>query len=187
MQRSGQEPEEPSGVGATRFVVIGTVARAHGVRGELLITPHTDDPGRFARLREAYLQLQDGRRSCVTVVGARVSNKGVLLRLAEVGDRTAAEALVGADIVISRQQCLPLPSDSYYIFDLLGMAVRTTAGRLLGTLEEVVEFPANDVWVVRDAGREYLIPAIKEVIKKVDCEQRVIIIEPIAGLIDEEP
>jgi 16S rRNA processing protein RimM len=55
------------------------------------------------------------------------------------------------------------------------------------TLQEVVDFPANDVWVVRDGQREYLLPAVKEVIKQVDRQQRVIVIEPIAGLVDEEP
>jgi len=169
------------------LVVIGTVRRAHGVRGELLVTPHTDDPSRFALLREVRLLLPDGQRRDVNVTGARVSNKGVLLRVAEIADRTAAEQIVGADIVISREQCLPLPPDSYYIFELVGMAVRTTDGRLLGTLQEVVDFPANDVWVVRDGQREYLLPAVKEVIKQVDRQQRVIVIEPIAGLVDEEP
>lgn len=169
------------------LVLIGTVRRAHGVRGELLVTPHTDDPARFGLLREVYVALADGERRRVSVVGARVSSKGVLLRLSEVVDRDAAEALVGAELLIPREQCLPLPPDSYYEFELWGMEVRTTAGRVLGTLQEVVDFPANDVWVVRDQEREYLLPAVKEVIKMVDREERVIIIEPIAGLVDEEP
>ncbi len=184
MQRGEQGSWEGDQAG---LVVIGTVRRAHGVHGELLVTPQTDDPSRFALLHEVHLQFQDGRRLLVHVTGARVSAKGVLLRVQEIADRTRAEQLVGADIVISRDQCLPLPADSYYIFELVGMTVQTTAGRLLGTLEEVVGFPANDVWVVRNGAREYLLPAVKGVIKKVDRQQRVIVIEPIAGLVDEEP
>ncbi|MDZ7271613.1 MAG: ribosome maturation factor RimM [candidate division KSB1 bacterium] len=174
--------------GSTRdLVLIGTVRRAHGVRGELLVTPHTDDPARFGLLRELYVAVADEGHRRVGVVGARVSNKGVLLRLSEVTDRDTAEALVGAELLIPREQCLPLPPDSYYEFELWGMEVRTTAGRVLGTLHEVVDFPANDVWVVRDQEHEYLLPAVKEVIKMVDREERVIIIEPIPGLVDEEP
>ncbi len=172
----------------TRLVLIGTVRRAHGVRGELLVTPHTDDPARFGLLREVHLVLAHGEQRSARVLGARVSNKGVLLRLDEVSDRDAAQSLAGAEVFIPREQCLPLPPDSYYEFELWGMEVRTTGGRVLGTLQEVVNFPANDVWVVRDRqGHEYLLPAIKEVIKQVDRQERVITIEPMAGLVEEEP
>lgn len=184
MRRGEQGPGEGEQVG---LVVIGTVRRAHGVHGELLVSPQTDDPSRFTFLDEVQLQFQDGRRLRVHVTGARVSAKKVLLRVAEIADRTAAEQVAGADVVISRDQCLPLPADSYYIFELVGMMVQTTGGRLLGRLEEVVDMPANDVWVVRDGAHEYLLPAVKEVIRKVDRQQRVIVIEPIAGLVDEEP
>ena len=100
--------------------------------------------------------------------------------------RVAAERLTGAYINIEREECQELPENTYYAFELVGLEVITTDGRRLGVLEEVLEYPANDVYVVMDGPKEYLIPAVAEIIKKVDIKNRVMKIEPMEGLLEEE-
>ena len=75
------------------------------------------------------------------------------------------------------------PDDEYYIFDLIGLKVKTADNPCLGEVTDVLTLPANDVYVVRDGSKEYLIPAIKDVIKKIDLDQEYILIEPIDGLL----
>ena len=88
-------------------------------------------------------------------------------------------------MMIHRDECLELSEDTYYIFELIGLEVITTEGESIGFIEDVYDLPANDVYVVKEKAREILIPAVKEIVKKVDIEKREIVIEPIEGLLEE--
>lgn len=97
----------------------------------------------------------------------------------------AAETLRGADIEIDEHDLPPLPDGEYYVHDLLGMQVVTTAGEIVGELEEVLRTGANDVYLVRRAdGRQALIPAIPDVVQRVDLAARRMEIEAIPGLLE---
>jgi 16S rRNA processing protein RimM len=77
-----------------------------------------------------------------------------------------------------------LPADEYFIFDLVGLNVFTTANQLLGKIKDVLSHSANDIYVVQGESKEYLIPAIKSVVLKIDLEKEIVLIEPIEGLLD---
>ena len=168
------------------WVVIGVVTAPHGVGGEIRVLPTTDFPERFGRLRECRLASGD-QVITYKVRSVRPHRRFYLIRLAGVDDREAAQDLRNARLVIRRNEVMPLPEGHYYVFDLEGISVYTTLGEDVGALAEVVTGPANDIYVIRRAGRpDALIPAVRQVIKEVDVRNRRMVIDPIPGLLDEE-
>jgi 16S rRNA processing protein RimM len=165
------------------FVVIGLLRRAHGVKGELSVQPVSNVPERFNGLG-AVLVRQNGSVREVAVEAVRTKGKSVLVKLEGVDDRTSAEMLAGAELGVRRRDVWPVPEGTYYVFDLVGCRVMGGAGREIGVIEEVWTLPANDVFVVRLGSKEILIPAVKTVVKQVDLEARVVLIEEMEGLLD---
>lgn len=155
------EPDRP--------VVVGRITRAHGVRGWVRVQSWTAPPDNLRAYRPWLLREGDGWTS-LAVEEVDRQPKGLIARLAGIGDRDAAEALAGREIAVPRR-CLPAEEDDeYYWFDLIGLAVRTPDGRELGRVERLLETGANDVLVVRGEGRERLVPFIEAVVREVDLE-----------------
>jgi 16S rRNA processing protein RimM len=144
-------------------VRIGYIRRAVGLAGEVEVEPLTDDPGRF----RSGLSVQAGstRRQVEAVRGGA---KTLVLKLAGVDDRGSAEGLRGQYLEIETSEAKPLPEGSYYHWQLVGLDVVDVGGRSLGRLADVLEYPANDVYVVSNGGAEILVPAIAEVIRRID-------------------
>lgn len=168
--------------GESDFVVIGLLRRAHGVKGEISVQPVSDLTERFEAL-ERVLVRQDGEIAEMAVEGVRAKGGSVLLKLEGIGDRTAAQALAGAEIGVRKKDVYPVPEGTYYVFDLIGCRVVGQEGREIGLIDDVLKMPANDVFVVKDGTREVLIPVVKSVVKKIDLERKVIEIEEIEGLL----
>lgn len=166
------------------MIAIGRITRAQGLWGELNIEPLTNHPERFSLLEQVTIEKSDGTAQMAKIDRVRVVKRRVILKFSTVTNRTEAEALRGALITIPRHQCLQLEDGSYYIFELIGLRVVTTTGVAVGELIQVMDMPANDVYVVRAETREYLIPAISDVIKNVDLDAGLMIIDPIEGLLD---
>ena len=162
-------------------VLIGVVAGAHGLAGEVRVVPASDFPERFARLATVFLE-QASRGQLMTVSESRLhSGKGqVILKLAGIEDRNAAAALRGAQLLVPMSQALPLAEGQYYEFQVVGLEVVTTSGESLGPITEVLRTGANDVYVTERA----LIPAIDSVVKQIDLQQGRMVIEPPSGLLD---
>ena len=165
------------------FVSIGIIIRAHGVRGELVIAPITDEFQQFEELKKISVKALSGERQFFTIDRARVRADRVILKLEEINDRDQATQLKGLSVDKHISECPELPPGEYYIFDLIGLKVKTTTGILLGEVVNVLTLPANDVYVIHDGTTEYLIPAIKDVIKKIDLKEEYILIEPLDGLL----
>ena len=162
-------------------VAVGRITRAHGLSGEVAVLVLSDVPDRFAP--GAVVQLEDGRT--LTVSASRPHKDRMLVTFREVADRTAAEALQRAILVVPESSSPPLPEGSWWDHQLKGCSVRTEDGRALGELREVIHTAANDVWSVVDAeGVETLIPVLREVIVDVDVGAKRIVVRTVAGLID---
>ena len=108
----------------------------------------------------------------------------MILRFAEVADRTAAENLVGWELQVPAGEIPELPAGEYYTFELEGLEVVTESGDRLGVLEEVLDLPAHDVYLVREGEREILLPATEEVVKEIDLDQRRMVVHLIEGLVE---
>ncbi len=167
------------------WVTIGQIVALFGIRGEVKVLPQTDIPDRFSQLREVYLG-PDHQRFRITKASVYKANM-VLLGLAGIESANAAEPLIGQAITIPLAQIPALPSDQYYIHDLIGLRVESLTGQHLGVIADILATGANDVYLVREAGsgRDVMVPAVKEMVKHVDIPAGVIIIDPIPGLFDD--
>jgi 16S rRNA processing protein RimM len=183
-RRQNQEPTS-SQAASEEWVTIGRIVALFGVRGEVKVLPQTDIPNRFTQLREVYLGPQHQR--CRITKAGPYKESMVLLQLAGIDSANAAEPFIGQEITIPLAQIPALPSDQYYIHDLIGLRVETPNGQTLGIIADILATGANDVYVVREigSGREVLVPAVKEMVKRVDISGGVIIIDPIPGLFDD--
>ncbi len=168
-------------------VAIGIILRPHGLRGWVKVRPLTDDPNRYFDLVKVSLHHKDRRIGEFRLERVEISKpQNLLVKFREVDSIDEAEALRGAEIRIPRSECLPTTADQFYHFDLIGLPVQTSEGRMLGTVSEILEHPGNDIWVVRDDEyNEILLPAIASVIKEVNLEEKRIIINPLPGLLND--
>ncbi len=167
------------------WVTIGRIVALFGVRGDIKVLPETDLPNRFETLREVYVGPEHQRRLVTKACPYRESM--ILLRLAGIDSANAAAALIGQPITIPLAQLPALPADQYYIHDLIGLRVESSTGQKLGIIADILPTGANDVYVVREAGsgRDVLVPAVKEMIKRVDIAAGLMVIDPLPGLFDD--
>lgn len=176
------------------YLLLGEVLRPHGIRGELRIRLLTDYPERIAQLETVYLADSPEPTKVVPyhVQGMRRNADYGLLKLREIPDRTQAERLRGLYVLIDIAHAIPLEADEFYLYQLIGLRVETNTGEALGTLVEVLETGANDVYIV-DSPRygEILIPVTGETIVKTDVQAGVMIVSLPEGLLpasgDETP
>jgi len=167
----------------SEFISIGIVSKIHGIKGELSITPLTDEPEQFNTLKFLYLILARERK-LFKVESIRSVRKKIFLKLSGIDDRTSAEALKGAVVETTISELRPLDENEYFIHDLIGLAVKTVTGDYIGVLKDVICLSANDVYLIEDGNKEILIPAIRQVITKVDLTRNEMIIDPIDGLLE---
>jgi 16S rRNA processing protein RimM len=167
------------------LVVIGEVTRPHGLRGELRVVPHTDRPERFEGLAECLLwDPASDARSRHRIAGVRRQGEAVLLSLAGCDSPEGATALVGRLVALPRSQALPPPPGHVYPWQLVGCRVVTEDGAVVGEVSGIEPSPAHDLWVVRGAAREHLIPAVPEIVQEVDVDARRVVIRPPEGLLE---
>jgi 16S rRNA processing protein RimM len=133
----------------------------------------TDFPDGLARKGELWLwDERRGKRPC-RVTEIRTQQQKVVASIEGVDTMTAAEELRGALLMVDRDHLEPLPEDTFYRHDILGLAVEDETGRRLGRVEDIWETGANDVWVVRGEGGEILVPAVRTHVVGVDLAGRV--------------
>ncbi len=148
---------------------VGVITEPHGVHGEVKLYPTTDDFTHLKKVKVYYLPGAEGMEE-FHPVGMKQQNDRLILRFAELTDRDAAEKLRKKELFVDRAQAVPLGKDEYYISDLIGLAVYENDEKI-GTVEDVLETGANDVYQIRrEDGRELLLPAIKQCVLSVDVE-----------------
>lgn len=164
------------------FILLGTVLKPHGIRGELKVRPCTETPDNFCRYRRVYLAAKDGQPKVEYAnVQARVNGNSVILRLHECTDRDQAEQFVGQHIWLASSDLPPAGSGEFYLHSLIGKQVRTTAGQRLGTVRGLLS-SAQDVLVIGDGDHEYLVPAVREFIAALEETEIVLDLPP--GLLE---
>ncbi len=166
------------------YVAVGIVERARGLRGQVKVKPLTDEPARFERLREVRVELVSGEARRLHIRAVTILGASVYLRFDEIDNKDEADGLAGAYINIRYDEILPVENNTFYHFEVIGFEVVTSKGEFVGTVQKVMDLPANDVLMILGKGREYLVPVVKDVIKKVDRNNAQIVIEPIEGLLD---
>lgn len=154
------------------------MSRAHGIGGEVSVQKLSEVEDRFAP--GSQMRLEDG--STLTVEKTRPHKQLLLVKFEEVPDRNAAEALRGEVLLVPVDEAPDPPADAFWIHQVVGLEVVTEEGRSLGRIVEVEGNPANDLWVT-DSGA--LIPAIREVVARVDLDARQVTIRELPGLLED--
>ena len=169
-------------------LVVGRVAKAHGITGELVVDVRTDDPDeRFAPGNRLRLKPARGDGGQVVVIeSARPHSGRLLVRLPGVSDRNGADALRGHLFVVDSAELPPIDDpDEFYDHQLEGLAVRTVDGQDLGSVTEVLHTAAGELLSVRASdGREVLVPFVSAIVTSVSLADRLVEIDPPEGLLD---
>lgn len=162
---------------------VGVITTTHGVRGEVKVFPTTDDAQRFLEL--SYVLLDTGKELMrLEIAGVKFFKNLAILKFKGIDNINDIEKYKGRDLWIPREEAQELAEDEYYIADLIGMKVQTEDGSVLGTLKDVMETGANDVYIVeKTEGGELLLPAIHECILDVDVENSVMTVHLMKGLV----
>ena len=162
---------------------VGQIVNTFGIKGEVKVTPFTDDINRFDDLEKVYVKTRKEDK-LYKVENVRYHKNMVLLKLEGIENPEQGELLKNAYLEIDREEAIPLEEGQYFIVDLIGLDVYTDEGKLLGKVDDIYNTGANDIYVVKDElGKQVLLPAIKEVIKQVDIENKKMIVHLIPGLI----
>jgi 16S rRNA processing protein RimM len=165
-------------------VTVGRITKAHGVRGEVAVENRSDNPDRW--IPGAVVFDEQGRS--LTVRSVRPHGARLLVTFEGIADRTSAERLQGASLQVPESWLPSLPEGSWWSFEATGCVVRTESGRELGTVAEVLAYPAQDLWrVVDEEGAETLIPAVDAFIVSVDLAGRSAVVRDVPGLTAPEP
>ncbi|MDO4265727.1 MAG: ribosome maturation factor RimM [Eubacteriales bacterium] len=164
---------------------VGVITRTHGIRGEVKVYPTTDSPLRFRDLEGVLLKLGKRMRA-LTVDEVSFFKNLVIVKFREINTLEEAEVLKGGEIYIDREDGEPLAENEYYIADLLGMEVYDADNKtLLGTLKDVLQTGANDVYIVaREGQKDLLLPAIRDCIRQIDVENNRMEVHVMPGLLD---
>ena len=169
-------------------LVVGRVVKAHGITGEVVVEVRTDDPdSRFAPGMQVQAQPRGGGpRRAYVIESAREHSGRLLVRLAGVDDRSAAEALRGTVFLVDTKDLPPIDDpDEFYDHQLEGLRVVTTEGRLIGNVNEVLHTAAGELLsVTSETGAEVLVPFVSAIVTEVSLENQTIEIDPPEGLLE---
>jgi 16S rRNA processing protein RimM len=167
----------------TEFLLVGTVARAHGNKGQVIVNPETDvaEPP-FAVGHELVVE-EHGRTTTRRITAVRFHDGRPIVALDGVETMNDAEALAGAELKMPASALGALPANTFYRHDLVGCVVRDTSGHEIGPVARV-EGPFERSYLVIDGRRgEILVPLVDEICERIDPAGRVIVIRPPEGLV----
>ena len=162
------------------MIRVGQVGGAYGVEGAVKVIPLTDFDDRFAK--GSRLVLEGAERE---IEWSRPGHPGLVVKFRGIDNRTIADLFRGRYLEIAEEAARPLPEGRFYHHQVVGLTVLTSSGQPLGTIAEVLERPANDVWVSRDGVVEHLIPATKDAVVEVDVDAgRVVVADWLVAVED---
>ena len=163
---------------------VGIITSTHGVRGEVKVYPTTDDPRRFRRLKEVVLDTGKEKMN-LEIEGVKFFKQFVILKFKGLDNINDIEKYRQKSLYVTRRNSVRLQRDEYFIADLIGLKVQDEDGKELGTVKDVIETGANDVYEVEMAdGKSLLLPAIKQCILNVDVENGTMQVYVLEGLLD---
>lgn len=163
---------------------VGVISNTHGIRGEVKVYPTTDNVRRFDDLKEVILDT--GKEQLILhVTSVKYFKNMVILKFKEFDNINDIIPYKGMDLLVTRENAIPLEEGEYYIADIIGSKVITDEDKILGTLTDVLQTGANDVYVVKTKdGKEVLLPSIEECILDRDIENKIVKVHIMKGLLE---
>jgi 16S rRNA processing protein RimM len=166
------------------LVPVGKIIGTHGIKGLLKVYSYSGNIQSLQSAVTAFLKGKDGSLSEHVIKSVSAHAGGFILGLDDYSDINQVLFMTGSELCLKLSQ-LPVPDeDEYYWRDLIGLTVHTDQGVELGTLVDIFETGSSDIYVVRGSSKEYLIPAIADVIAGIDIPGGKMIITPLDGLLD---
>lgn len=164
---------------------IGVIASTHGLQGEVNVFPTTEDPSRFKKLKKVTLHTQRGEEIELDVVSARFFKKFVIVKFKQFNNINEVEKFRGCELTIDRKDAIKLQPGEFYCADLIGLTIVDEDDNELGTLTEILQTGANDVYEMtkKDSDEKVYIPAIKDCIRSIDMQEKEITIHVMPGLL----
>ena len=167
------------------YIEIGQIVSTHGIKGEVRVNPWCDTPEFMKKFKTLYFDANGTK--AVKITACRPHGNVVILKLDGVDTVEEAQKLRNKTLYMNRADA-KLKKGDWFIQDLIGCTVydADNNSKTYGKLTNVAETGANDIWFIENNGKEYIIPAIKDVVIKVDVENESVFIRPLRGIFDEE-
>jgi 16S rRNA processing protein RimM len=160
------------------LILLGKITATHGIHGQLKVVLYSGEASTLPVLESVILKDSSDRPETFDIEKASVNGKRALISLKNFSDINQVLRFVGRELFALREQLPETSADEYYWHDLIGIKVFTTEGRELGRLDSIMETGSNDVYVIVSNGREYLLPAIEDVVVSVNLESGVMTVNP---------
>lgn len=166
-----------------QYLQVGIISSTHGVRGEVKVFPTTDDMKRFKKLKDVLLELKSGEKLPLLIEQVKFFKQFVILKFKDYDSINDIEKYRGLSLYVDRANAVKLEVDEFFIADLIGITVRDEEERTIGTITDVIQTGANDVYVIRrEDGGELLLPAIKQCILSIEPEKGCMMVHVLEGL-----
>jgi 16S rRNA processing protein RimM len=166
-----------------RLVPLGEIVATHGLEGWLKVNPFNPESAALQSAREVFIE-REGARWAHQLQAARPHNRQVLIKFYGIDHIEAAKAYIGAKLCVTEESLPALKPGEYYHFQAIGLEVWDTQGKRLGIVSRTWIVGGREIYVVTGEAKEYLIPAVKEIVEKIDFESGKMIIDPPDGLLD---
>jgi len=170
----------------TEYLQIGKIVNTHGTKGEVKVMPLTNDIRRYDKLKSLFLNAdENNNRQKLTIESVRYDKNLVFIKFTGIDDMEGGKRLKNFYLEIDKKDAVKLPKDSFFIFELINMKVFDEQHNFLGILTDIIETGSNDCYSIKPPeGREYLIPALKSVVMKVDIANNEMTVKIPDGLFD---
>lgn len=166
------------------MISVGRITKSVGVKGHVHVEPFSGRNDRLAHVDAVLVGTSGSDARVLKVEASEQRNDGTVLKLQQIDDRTEADGLRGLFLFVEDDNHIPLRPGSFFVHDIIGLNAMTEDGAEIGTVTDVLNLPAGDVWVVRMGEKEVMIPAVKEFVRKVDIPAGRVIIHTIEGLLE---
>lgn len=165
------------------FLEIGQIVNTFGIKGMVKIKPFTDDITRFDDLKKVYVETNKSKKQ-YEIEEVKYHKDMVLIKFKGIDKIEDAELLRNSYLKVNRNDEPELEEGTYYIVDLIGLDVYSDEGNLLGRLDDIFNNGSSDIYVVKDElGKQLLLPAISDVIKEINLEEKRIVVHILKGLV----
>ena len=163
---------------------VGIITSTHGIAGEVNVFPTTDDPKRFKKLKKCIIRTKREDLE-VEVTGCKFFKNVVILKFKEFGNINDVEKFRQADLMVTRENAIPLEEGQYFLCDLMDLEAYDDEGHKLGTVTDILQTGANDVYeITLEDGRTVLFPGIPECLLRVELDEHRIVFHVMKGLMD---
>ena len=167
----------------TKYLEIGQIVNTFGLKGMVKVKPFTDNIERFSNLKKIYIKNKSGQTE-YKIQEVKYHKNMVLIKFEGIENPEQADLLRNSYLIVDRETEEPLEPGRYYIVDMIGLDVFTDDNEYLGKLEDIYNTGSNDIYVVKnELGKQVLLPAIEDVIKNIDMDNKKVIVHLIPGLV----